>query len=695
MGGLGKTRLSLQVAAETMHAYPDGAWFVDLSPIRDPALVVSETARALDVPEEPGRPLIETLCAYVKTRRLMLIFDNCEHLIDPAGDMVYELLKASPEIRIMASSREPLDVPGEQSYPIQPLPLPNRGDGAASLMRSTAARLFIDRVLAHRPDFELEDEEAADVADLVVRLEGIPLAIELAAARMRTLSVAQINDGLSHRFEVLTGGSRRLQARQQTLRALVDWSYDMLDAVEQRVLERLGVFVGGFDLAAAQAVCGVEPVDADALPALLGSLCDKSLAMRNDNADGARWRMLETIRDYAHDKLDDPRRAGRGGGAPLRALLRPGQGRQPRPGRARAAAVAAPLRDRGRQPARRHGAGAWPAGWTRSSRSSWRWPRWASGRMTGQATEGRAVVRAALALPEVQASDVAHAWGLYAGASLAGHQGDHVQARKMLESCLALRRRLDDPVQVAATLSTLSLTRLHTGDPAAAAEGEREALQLFRDEGDRIGEAIGLLHLGQIALYEGDVPRAREEFEHALAVSREVGFHEVEGESELMLGEAAFTEGDLERAGSHVNTSLTVCRDAADRNGEANALRWLGKVELARGDLAVARQHLNEALRAFETHEMREELVNCLEDHAELVHAEGDSEAAAALAAAVEQARSRSALPRAPGVEKRWQALLDALRAAVAEDRFDAAWVRGRRQETDEAVRAALAIRRR
>ncbi|HSM22106.1 MAG TPA: NB-ARC domain-containing protein, partial [Rubrivivax sp.] len=190
MGGLGKTRLSLQVAAESMPQFPDGAWFIDLSPIRDPALVVAEAARVLDVAEEPSRPLAGSICAHLKSRRTLLIFDNCEHLIDAAGDLVHALLQAAPQLRVMASSREPLDVPGEQSWPIHPLPLPNRGDGVAPLMRSTAARLFIDRVQAHRPDFVLEDDQAADVADLVVRLEGIPLAIELAAARMRTLGVA-------------------------------------------------------------------------------------------------------------------------------------------------------------------------------------------------------------------------------------------------------------------------------------------------------------------------------------------------------------------------------------------------------------------------------------------------------------------------------------------------------------------------
>ncbi len=690
MGGLGKTRLSLQVAAESMPQFPDGAWFIDLSPIRDPALVLAEAARVLDVAEEPGRPLIEALCAQMKPRRALLILDNCEHLIDPAGELVHALLQAAPQLRVLASSRELLDVPGEQSYPIHPLPLPNRGDGVAPLMRSTAARLFVDRVLAHRPDFVLEDDQAADVADLVVRLEGIPLAIELAAARMRTLEVAEINTGLEQRFQLLTGGSRRLQARQQTLRALVDWSYDMLDSAEQRVLDRLGVFVGGFDAAAAQVVCDAPPIEPAQVAPALASLAEKSLLMRDETPDGPRWRMLETIRDYARGKLDE---------------------------HGETAAAAA-----------RHGehffGGAKEAGRGLSGAEQARWIRWFESErdnlraatalamaggvdpliavklavammgfwmLRGYATEGRAVVREALALPEVRASEVAHAWGLYTGAALAGSQGDHAEAQRMLEQCLALRRGLGHAVQTAATLSTLALTRLKAGDPAGAAAAEREALQLFRQQDDRVGEAIGLLHLGQIALYEADDARAQTELAHALDVARAIQHPEVEGECELMLGQLAFAGADLERAAECFTQSLAVCRDAADRSGEASALRWLGKTALLRGDLTEARQRLGEALRAFDSGEMREAMVEGLEDHVALLAAEGADEAATALAAAAAQARARLALGQAPRAKQQWTALLAALHDRVPHERFSAAWQRGRRWEADEAVRAALA----
>ena len=690
MGGLGKTRLSLQVAAESMPSFPDGAWFIDLSPIRDPSLVVAEAARVLDVSEEPGRPLLETLCAYLKPRRSLLVIDNCEHLIDPAGDMVDALLRAVPEIRIIASSREALDVPGEQSYPIHPLPLPGRGDGVAALSRSTAVRLFVERVQQHRPDFLLEERDAPDVADLVARLEGIPLAIELAAARMRTLEVADINIGLEKRYQLLTGGSRRLQARQQTLRALVDWSYDMLKDEEQRVLERLGVFVGGFDTPGAEAVCGVEPVAAGRVATVLQSLAEKSLLMRDETAGFPRFRMLETIRDYACDKLaarDETASAAERHCMHYFGFAKDG--------------------NRGLQ-------GADQARWAQRFESELDNLRSATAlalsggvdpvisiklsvamlgfwMLRGYATEGRGVVRAALALPAVQQTDVAHAWGLYVGAALAGSQGEHQEARQMLETCLAIRRGLDNPVEIAATLSTLSLTRLQGGDAAGAAEVEREALELFRGLQDRIGEAIGLSHLALAALHVGDHATARVELEQALALAREVHHRELEAETLLLLGQAAQGGGHPDIAAERFEASLAVCREAADRQGEANALRWLGKSALGRGEHEQAARLLADALRAFQAYEMRDRMVEGLEDHAALLRARGRVEPAVAIAAAAAQARSRLALVRPAFAEGEWAALLDTLRAQAGAGRFEAAWARGRRFELEEAVREALA----
>jgi tetratricopeptide (TPR) repeat protein len=310
--------------------------------------------------------------------------------------------------------------------------------------------------------------------------------------------------------------------------------------------------------------------------------------------------------------------------------------------------------------------------------------------LRGYVTEGRGVIGAALALPAVQSSDLARAWALYVGAALAGSQGDYAEARRMLETCLELRRGLGNPIEIAGTLSTLSLYRLHAGDPVAAAEGEREALQMFRQQGNRVGEAIGLEHLGRIALYQGDLAAARVELGEALAIAREISYHGVQRDSELLLGEVALMAGDLAEAEAHFGSSLGLCRDSGDRHGEANALRWLGKTDVRRGDLDSASRRLADALRTFDEFEMREELVGCLEDHAMLVLAQGRPEAAVALAGAAAQLRIRLALIRPPRDEAQWQDFAVRLRQAVPDDRFDALWRQGGELETREAVRAAL-----
>jgi tetratricopeptide (TPR) repeat protein len=261
----------------------------------------------------------------------------------------------------------------------------------------------------------------------------------------------------------------------------------------------------------------------------------------------------------------------------------------------------------------------------------------------------------------------------------------------MLETCLELRRLLGDTLEIAGTLSTLALTRLHAGDPAAALLAETEALQIFRRLSNRLGEMWGLLHLGQIALYEGDGQRARLDLEQARCISRELTHREGEAESELLLGEVAFSSGDYDEAAARFTTSLVVCRSARDRNGEANAERWLGKVDRQRGDLPSARRRLGESLQAFEAFGMRDELVACLEDHALLMHREGRLRDAAQLAAAVAQARVRLALVRPPPQQNLWDEFGARLRGDVGKAEFEAAWQRGQRWETKDALHTALA----
>ena len=693
MGGLGKTRLSLQIAAQQVHDFPDGVWFLDLAPISDPALIVSEAAHVLGVREEPDRPLLQTVCAHLRNRRALLILDNCEQVVVAAAQMASAIIKMAPHVRILASSREPLRAPSEQCYLLLPLPVPARGDGIEAMLRSTAVRLFIDRAQQHKPAFALTEREAPAVAELVARLEGIPLAIELAAARIRALSVADINARLQDRYKLLTGGSRVLQQRQQTLRALVDWSYELLTAEEQIMLDRLGVFVGGFDLAAAEAVCGLEPLAGEDVLDLLQSLIEKSLVMLEERDDGARYLMLETIREYAREKL-----AQRGDSAAVAArhcdhyfaLAKAARNGLRGPEQADWLWRLEVEVDNIRSAIALSLAGVVDAfiavKFAVALQGFWI--------LRGYSTEGRKLVHAALALPAIQASPVDRAWSLYVGAALAESQSDHAEARRMLGTCLELRRALGNEVHLAATLSTLSFAQLQAGDAVEASASESEALEIFRRLNDRVGEAIGLLHLGQIWLYRGDDAMARSHLEQCLAVAREIRHQEVEGECELVLGQVALEIGDTDQACHRFKRSLTVCRDAGDKRGEANALRWLARVELQSGDVESARARLSEALRAFRAFDMREELLGCLEDYADLAEAEGKLEVAVALASAAARSRDRLGLHRSPRSELRWQGLVGRLRRAMTDALFNTAWDDAQQLQTDEAISQALSVQR-
>ncbi|HSQ79823.1 MAG TPA: adenylate/guanylate cyclase domain-containing protein [Casimicrobiaceae bacterium] len=690
MGGLGKTRLSLQIGADVMDLYADGVWFIDLQAIRDGSLVASETARVLAVREEAGRPLLQTLCAHVKSRKLLLILDNCEQVIDASAELANAILRAAPDVRILTTSRIALRVPGEQTYVVQPLPLPSRAAGFEALSKSTAVQLFVERAKLHKPAFALTEKEAPAIAELVSRLEGIPLALELAAARVRSLAIADINKRLNDRYKILTGGDRTLQARQQTLRALVDWSYDLLNESEQVLLARLSVFAGSFSLEAAEAICGADPLLPEDVLDLVTSLVEKSLVNLEETDDELRYRLLETIRDYGREKL-----VVRGEQAAVAAV------------HCDYFLTFAKASNQGLQ-------GPEQADWTRRVEENLDDLRAAIAlalaggvdpiiavkfevallgfwMLRGYATEGRKYVRTALALPAVLASDVAHAHALYVGAALADSQSDRAEARRMLEQCLALRRGLDKPVDIAATLSTLSLVRLHAGDAESAQAGEEEALGIFRNLGDRIGEAIGLLHLGQIDTYAGDDVQARTHLEQCLAIAREVGHQEIEGECELNLGELALAADDLAGARARFARSLALCREAGDKRGEAAATWWLGRADLAAGEHDRARKQLASALRAFQAFEMDDEMLGCLEDHACLLAAQGATEDALRLAAAAGATRGRLGLARSPRAERRWQASLAALREQAGNAASTTAWGEGESWEIAKVVAHALA----
>ena len=303
-GGVGKTRVALQVAKDLQSAYVDGAWFVDLAPLRSPELVANEIASTLSIQQTPDHPVLDSITAYLRERDALLVVDNCEHLVPEVSSVVEAILKKCPVVRVLATSREQLGIEGERAYRVPPLSMPESGEELTSVQAAefAAVSLFTERATSVNPDFALTDRNASLVADICRRLDGIALAIELAAARTDVLSVRDIRDRLAERFRVLTAGQRTAVPRQQTMRAAIDWSYDLLSRVERTLLNRLAVFAGGCTLEAAETICGfADSEKADILEGL-SSLVRKSLVIADFGDGGTRYRMLESTRAYAAEK---------------------------------------------------------------------------------------------------------------------------------------------------------------------------------------------------------------------------------------------------------------------------------------------------------------------------------------------------------------------------------------------------------
>ncbi len=304
-GGTGKTRLSLQIAAEVLDTFPNGVWLIELAALSDPGLLPQSVANALGLHEPTSQPVLETLGAYAADKQMLLLLDNCEHLIEACARLADHLLRACPQVKVLVTSREALGIAGETIFlvPSLQLPLPDAQAAPDRLAHCESVRLFVERAVSIKPDFQLTSTNATAVAQICRRLDGIPLAIELAVARLRSLSADQINARLDNQFRLLTGGSRTALPRQQTLRALVDWSHNLLSDVERVLFRRLAVFAGGWTLDGAEAICSAEALPAMEVVNTLDQLVNKSLVAADEHSAQSRYRMLETIRQYAREKL--------------------------------------------------------------------------------------------------------------------------------------------------------------------------------------------------------------------------------------------------------------------------------------------------------------------------------------------------------------------------------------------------------
>ena len=521
VGGLGKSRLSLQIAAEVLEEYPDGVWLVELAPIADERLVPLSVASALGVKEDAGGPVQDALVKHVADRHLLIILDNCEHLISACAHLTKALLQAAAQVRILATSREPLRIAGETTLQLPTLSVPDSGTTPAlsELREIDAIRLFLDRAAAADPAFHLDEHNAAAVTEICRRLDGIPLAIELAAARVRGLPVDRIAARLNDRFRLLTGGDRTALKRQQTLRALIDWSHDLLTPPERALFRRLSVFAGGWTLDAAEAVAAGGDVDEADVLDLLTRLIEKSLVA--PEADSTRYRFLETIRQYADEQLG---KSGEEKDVHMRhlewylALFEAGRpnliGPEQATWLARLDVERENLFAAHRYCDRAPGGGELGMRLMSAVRRYW-FDR-------GLLGLGYRTTMEALTRPCAQAPTPARAAALNDAGQIAAFMGRYAEAQVHLVESLAVTRALGHRQRIGYLLQPLALACMGVGDLAAAREYLDEALVIARESGDAREIAAVLNSLAQIARMGGDLETAEPLYRDVLEIGRDM-----------------------------------------------------------------------------------------------------------------------------------------------------------------------------
>lgn len=546
-GGAGKTRLALELAAQLVGEEADGVWLVELASLSDPLLVPQAVASGLGLKEQPGRRMAETLVQHARQRRLLLVLDNCEHLVEPTANLAAELLKGCEGVRVLATSREPLKVPGELTWRVPPL------------SRDEAVRLFAERAISHDPRFHLSDDNIQAVAHICDRLDFIPLAIELAAARVTAIPVQEILTHLESRFALLTGGDRTASSRLRTLRAAMDWSYDLLADSEKILFRRLSIFAGRFGLEAVQAVCTDAAVAPESALDLLARLVDKSLVMVDRSpvmVDGGRYRLLETVRTYGQERLLD--------GGETDAM------------QARLGAHVLRLAET-RPPGQ---LGAWLDRLEAvhdDIRTTLRWAVKADPdlairlavaltifwQLRGHASEPRQFVDDLL--KNAPAAFRMHAAGLQLAGTFAYLQADFDAARRLLATALDEARAVDDRLTVVRTLAVVGLVGTATGDLLASRAALEEALTLARESGESEEEASILHQLALLAGRRNDLEESRMLFDESIALRRSQGRTDEASMSLTYLAGVALLQGDLATAKRCVGESLELGLAMRDR----------------------------------------------------------------------------------------------------------------------------------
>lgn len=707
-GGMGKTRLGLEVARallDSSNNFKDGLFFIALAPVSEPTLVASTIAQALGVVTGGGQSVVESLKNYLGGKELLLLLDNFEQVME-AAPLVGELLSSAPKLKVLATSREALHLYGEREFPVPPLDLPDLRHlpPLEQLTQYEAVRLFIERATLVKADFAVTNDNAPAVAEICYRLDGLPLAIELAAARVKLLPPQAMLQRLQSRLKVLTGGARDLPARQQTLRGAIEWSYDLLGDEERKLFRRMSAFTGGCTLEAIEAVCNVEGDVRDVLDAV-SSLADKSLLKQQEGAEAeARFWMLETIREYALERLEDSDEA--------RAIQR------------QHADFYLALSEE----AELHLFGSQRLVWLDrlevehdNIRVALRWlleqgdaesalrtvgalyQFWV---IRGYLFEGRKWVEEALTLPKAGERTAARAIGLAGAASMAWPQGDFALGRLWSEESAAIFRELGDTNSLGGALTVLAVCTAGQGDFITAGSLFEEALAISRESGPTRYLVLSLMALGQMAAAQGDYPIAHTRLEEAVAQSRAIDNRWDMAQALNSLGDLARLQSEYARAEQLYEESLALFREAGAKGDIPASLHNLGHVALAQGDYEQARALFEESLALHQEVGNKPGIVEGLAGLAGVAAMASQHRASDGQTGEAEQARKagwtarlfgasdalRGAIgaPMWPAERVDYERNMAAARAQLDEEEFERAWQEGRSMTIEQAIAYAL-----
>lgn len=708
-GGTGKTRLALQLAAEVLGNFPDGVWLVELAPLADPSLVPQSVAGVLGVSQFGGRPVLEALNEFLRSKQLLLVLDNCEHLIEDCAMLASRLLRAAPALKIVATSREPLGIAGETIYRVPSLDLPDSPElSAAQLAEYGAIQLFVERATAARPNFQMTEGNAASIAQICARLDGIPLAIELAAARVKALSPEQIASRLDDRFRLLTGGSRTALPRQQTLRALIDWSYELLSEPERVLLRRLAVFVGGWTLEAAEQVCADRDrsisLSSSEVLDLLARLVDRSLVTADETDEReTRYRFLETIRQYARDKLLEAGEAELVRDRQMRYFERFTAECAPRLVGASAPLVTMRLQaeegnilavmtwaaDRDPELALR----------TAGNLLQFR------GRPTHIAGMRPALEAALTRLNKLPAAvgdasaerEHARAAALSALGRVTMDQGDMVAAIPTLKQAVSLARGVDDKRLLAFTLGVLGGVYALMGDFEAAGGAIDQSIESARAAGSKGLLAVGLGVRGRVrALQRQDYGGARADLQEALRAAMEVGDRGAMGMSQIVLAEIDLLQGRYAEAETLLHDAMARLHEARDWVFENIARSDLADARRLTGDYAQATLLYQHVIHNYQLSGNRGAIARCLECLAFMQVQQAEtlpddrrteySRRAAEWFGAAQVIREAGGAQMSVREPEEYGQYVSRLKAMMSDRAREAAWAEGRRATLDHVL---------